>query len=183
MNKQRHINSLLTKSYSLCLIFASVGCIPATTPPSTLIDTSAGTLTETTSPSLSVYIPIEILQSNEIRNGLLIGECERSFSSIFDSAHPLAIDGKEQTDELFTLPNHPNQLQHDSLIMGLHEFPANVKIEKSIVTVYELPSGQYLFASNCLTNPLRNSDSGPSSLPNSGGGGGGGRRRTNQGKL
>lgn len=184
MNKQCHSATLLSKSYSLCLIFALVGYIPATTPSSILIDTRADTWTEMTLPSLSVFIPIETLQVNEVRNGLLIWKCEHSSSSMFDSAHPPVIDGKEQTDWSFTLTNHLNQLQHDPRILQLYEYSVNGKIEQRIVTVNNLPNEQYLFAApNCLTNQLRGSGFGPSSLQNSGGGGGGGRRRNTQGKL
>ena len=83
MNNQRHINTLLTKSYLLCLIFALVGCIPAASSRSMLINTQAGTFTATNLPSLSVGIP-ETIPSNEITNGLLIRECERNCSGMFD---------------------------------------------------------------------------------------------------
>ena len=151
MNKQRPINIVLAKSCSLCLIFALVGCFPTTVSPFTSINTSADTLTKTTLPSHSIYIPAE---------------------------------STEQTDWLITLPDQPNQLQHDSLMLQLYGFPANSEIEHEIVTDNKLSKGQSPFTDlNSSTDQLPISNYGSFNLPNSGGGGGGGRRSIQHGML
>jgi hypothetical protein len=166
MNNRRRITILLAKSSVLSLIIVLVGCIPATTSPSTFIDTAHSNESQngfSMDGRMLVTGPHE--NADAIRNeagqaGVSVETCDLSFLSIF-SFNPIR-------SPIF---------ECGSLVMGQYEFPVNAKIEDKNSTANELRNEQdEIEDPNYLTSSPQ--DSAANSLPNSGGGGGGGRRKT-----